>query len=173
MVSATEQVMHFAAAALRGAAAGGHLLQCRSSTMNDIACVAAPCICPPGARAEVHHLFRHRPLVPYFLNTATYFKDADERWQTRSGLAGFRGPKGCAARCLFLSAPGVKRARTRGTLRFLRGKHAGLRAPKETKRKPASPERVCTPTLSYAVGVHPRSSASWKKHVTIFTESCT
>ena len=27
-----------------------------------IACVAAPCICPPGARAEVRHLFRHRPL---------------------------------------------------------------------------------------------------------------
>jgi len=50
------------AAARRGAAAGGHLRRCRSSTMlSGIACVAAPCICPPGARAEVHHLFPDRP----------------------------------------------------------------------------------------------------------------
>jgi hypothetical protein len=28
----------------------------------DIACVAAPCICPPGARAKVDLLFRDRPL---------------------------------------------------------------------------------------------------------------
>jgi hypothetical protein len=27
-----------------------------------ITCVAASCICPPGARAKVRHLFRHRPL---------------------------------------------------------------------------------------------------------------
>src|SRR5437773_12459534 len=39
--------------ARRGAAAGGHLLCCRSSTMSDIACVAAPRICPPGARAKM------------------------------------------------------------------------------------------------------------------------
>ena len=57
------------AAARRGAAAGGHLLRCRSSTMyTDIACVAAPCICPPqerrrrdGARAKVQTLFIDRP----------------------------------------------------------------------------------------------------------------
>src|SRR5437870_5761706 len=41
------------AAARRGAAAGGHLLCCRSSTMSDIAFVAAPRICPPGARAKM------------------------------------------------------------------------------------------------------------------------
>ena len=42
------------AAARRGAAAGGHLLRCRSSTMHTgIACVASPRICPPGARAKV------------------------------------------------------------------------------------------------------------------------
>ena len=29
----------------------------------DIACVAAPCICPPGARAKVQTLFFHRPLA--------------------------------------------------------------------------------------------------------------
>ena len=41
-------------AALRGAAAGGHLRRCRSSEMNHhIACVAAPGICPPGARARM------------------------------------------------------------------------------------------------------------------------
>ena len=51
------------AAARRGAAAGGHLLRCRSSTMyTDIACVAAPRICPPGARAKVQTLFIDRPL---------------------------------------------------------------------------------------------------------------
>jgi hypothetical protein len=32
---------------------GGHLLRCRSSTMNNIASVAPPCICPPGARARM------------------------------------------------------------------------------------------------------------------------
>jgi hypothetical protein len=48
--------------ARRGAAAGGHLLRCRSSTMHtDIACVAAPRICPPGARAKVQTLFIDRP----------------------------------------------------------------------------------------------------------------
>src|SRR5437762_6932297 len=52
------------AAAQRGAAAGGHLLCCRSSTMSDIAFVAAPRICPPGARAKVSILFLHRPLHP-------------------------------------------------------------------------------------------------------------
>ena len=37
--------------ALRVRAARGHLLRCRSSTMyTDIACVAAPRICPLGAR---------------------------------------------------------------------------------------------------------------------------
>ena len=37
--------------ALRGAAAGGRLLRCGGSTMyTDIACAAAPCIRPPGAR---------------------------------------------------------------------------------------------------------------------------
>src|SRR5213075_1301066 len=51
------------AAARRGAAAGGHLLCCRSSTMHTgIACVAAPCICPPGARAKMHTLFPDGPL---------------------------------------------------------------------------------------------------------------
>jgi len=45
-----------------GEAAGGHLLRCRSSTMHtDIACVAAPRICPPGARAKVQTLFIDRP----------------------------------------------------------------------------------------------------------------
>jgi len=40
-----------------------HLLRCRSSTMyTDIACVAAPRICPPGARAKVDLLFCDRPL---------------------------------------------------------------------------------------------------------------
>ena len=49
-------------AARRGAAAGGHLLRCRSSTMHSgIACVAAPRICPPGARAKMHMLFLRRP----------------------------------------------------------------------------------------------------------------
>src|SRR5206468_4939868 len=50
------------AAARRGAAAGGHLLCCRSSAMSDIAFVAAPRICPPGARAKVSILLLHRPL---------------------------------------------------------------------------------------------------------------
>src|SRR6266545_5473178 len=37
--------------ALRVAAAGGRLLRCGGSTMcTDIACAAAPCIRPPGAR---------------------------------------------------------------------------------------------------------------------------
>ena len=50
------------AAARRGAAAGGHLLRCRSSAMRTgIACVAAPRICPPGARAKVQTLFIDRP----------------------------------------------------------------------------------------------------------------
>ena len=50
------------AAARSGAAAGGHLLRCRSSTMHtDIACVASPGICPPGARAKVQTLFIDRP----------------------------------------------------------------------------------------------------------------
>src|SRR5438876_156058 len=51
------------AAAQRGAAAkGAYRLCCRSSTMSDIAFVAAPRICPPGARAKVFILFLHRPL---------------------------------------------------------------------------------------------------------------
>ena len=50
------------AAARMGATAGGHLLRCRSSTMHTgIACVAAPRICPPGARAKVHRLLHDRP----------------------------------------------------------------------------------------------------------------
>jgi hypothetical protein len=50
------------AAARKGAAAGGHLLRCRSSTIHtDITCVAAPRICPPGARAKVQTLFIDRP----------------------------------------------------------------------------------------------------------------
>ena len=40
-------------AALRGAAAGGHLRRCRPPEMKHIACVAAPGICPPGARAKM------------------------------------------------------------------------------------------------------------------------
>src|SRR5919109_5185192 len=51
------------AAARRGAAAGGHMLCCRSSTMSDIDFVAAPRICPPGARAKVFILFLDRPLA--------------------------------------------------------------------------------------------------------------
>ena len=42
-----------------------------------IACVAAPCICPPGARAEVHHLFRRRPLV----EDREHFPDAKDHSQ--------------------------------------------------------------------------------------------
>jgi hypothetical protein len=50
------------AAARRGAAAGEHLLRCRSSTMHSgIACVATPRIYPPGARAKVQTLFIDRP----------------------------------------------------------------------------------------------------------------
>src|SRR6266700_6533578 len=50
------------AAARRGAAAGGHLRRCRSSTMHTgIACVAAPRICLPGARAKMHTLFPDGP----------------------------------------------------------------------------------------------------------------
>ena len=50
------------AAARRGAAAGEHLLRCRSMAMHTgIACVAAPRICPPGARAKVQKLFIDRP----------------------------------------------------------------------------------------------------------------
>ena len=41
------------AASLRGAAAGRHLLRCRSSTMHSgIDCVAAPCICRPQLAPE-------------------------------------------------------------------------------------------------------------------------
>jgi len=40
---------------------GAYRLCCRSSTMSDIAFVAAPRICPPGARAKVSILFPHRP----------------------------------------------------------------------------------------------------------------
>ena len=49
------------AAARRGAAAGicGVAAPRRC---HHIACVAAPCICPPGARAKAHHLFHDRPL---------------------------------------------------------------------------------------------------------------
>ena len=51
------------ATARRGAAAGGHLLRCRSPAMRTgIACVAALRICPPGARAKVQTLFMDRPL---------------------------------------------------------------------------------------------------------------
>src|SRR5438876_9344470 len=51
------------AAARRGAAAGGHLLCCRPSTMHTgIACVAAPLICPPRPRAKMHTLFPDGPL---------------------------------------------------------------------------------------------------------------
>src|SRR5438128_8002753 len=45
------------AAARRGAAAGGHLRCCRSSTMSDIAFVAAPRVCAPGARAKMRMYF--------------------------------------------------------------------------------------------------------------------
>src|SRR3989475_13090229 len=72
------------AAARRGAAAGGHLLCCRSSTMHTgIACVAAPRICPPGARAKMHTLFPDGPLVSvvrkcaYVLSQATIMKILD------------------------------------------------------------------------------------------------
>ena len=62
------------AAARRGAAAGGHLLCCRSSTMHTgIACVAAPRICPPGARAKMHTLFPDGPLE---VNSRPYRTDA-------------------------------------------------------------------------------------------------
>jgi len=40
-------------AALRARRRAGHLRRCRSSEMKHIACVAAPCICPPGARAKM------------------------------------------------------------------------------------------------------------------------
>src|SRR5439155_9178170 len=51
------------AAARRGAAAkGAYRRCCRSSAMSDIAFVAAPRICPPGARAKVSLLFLYRPL---------------------------------------------------------------------------------------------------------------
>src|SRR5437867_5372740 len=62
------------AAARRGAAPkGAYRLYCRSSTMHTgIACVAAPRICPPGARAKMHTLFPDGPLVQVFINTATY-----------------------------------------------------------------------------------------------------
>src|SRR5437667_5074276 len=57
------------AAARRGAAAGGHLLCCRSSTMHTgIASVAAPRICPPGARAKMHTLFPDGPLTRLLAN---------------------------------------------------------------------------------------------------------
>jgi hypothetical protein len=48
-------------------------------------------------------------LVPWFINTATYFEDADEHRQPRPGLAGFRGPKGSAARRLQGNPSGVRR----------------------------------------------------------------
>ena len=61
------------AAARRGAAPkGAYRLYCRSSTMSDIDFVAAPRICPPGARAKMHTLFPDGPLVQVFINTATY-----------------------------------------------------------------------------------------------------
>ena len=45
-----------------GAAAGGHLLRCRSSTMHPyIACVALPRMCPRGARAKVQTLLIDGP----------------------------------------------------------------------------------------------------------------
>src|SRR5437773_12361311 len=61
------------AAARRGAAPkGAYRLYCRSSTMSDIDFVAAPRICPLGARAKMHTLFPDGPLVQVFINTATY-----------------------------------------------------------------------------------------------------
>ena len=61
---AAAQPAYLGTAARRGAAAGGHLLRCRSSTMffSGIACVAAPRICPPGVRAKMYMLFLRRPL---------------------------------------------------------------------------------------------------------------
>src|SRR6266516_1887907 len=57
------------AAARRGAAPkGAYRRCCRSSTMHTgIACVAAPRICPPGARAKMHTLFPDGPLVHDFI----------------------------------------------------------------------------------------------------------
>jgi len=48
------ETVNLLAAARRGAAAkGAYRRCCRSSTMSDIAFVAAPRICPPGARAKM------------------------------------------------------------------------------------------------------------------------
>jgi len=50
------------AAARRGAAAGGHLLRCRSSTMKKHRLRRGAAHLPPGARAKVQTLFIDRPL---------------------------------------------------------------------------------------------------------------
>src|SRR5437867_4774264 len=51
------------AAARRGAAAGGICGVAAPRRCHHIACVAAPCICPPGARAKMHTLFPDGPLA--------------------------------------------------------------------------------------------------------------
>src|SRR5438876_3102796 len=48
-----------------------------------IACVAAPCICPPGARAKMHTLFSDGPLAPSPLPGRT----PDKCFLTTSGEA--------------------------------------------------------------------------------------
>src|SRR5437667_4410407 len=68
------------AAARRGAAAGGHLLCCRSSTMHTgIASVAAPRICPPGARAKMHTLFPDGPLT-----NLGFWQMTNDQWQMKN-----------------------------------------------------------------------------------------
>ena len=61
----------------RGEAAGRHLLRCRSSTMHwGIDCVAAPCICLPGARAKMESFRWDRTLVYRFKASTCYVKDS-------------------------------------------------------------------------------------------------
>jgi hypothetical protein len=46
----------------------------------DIACVAAPCICPPGARANVDPLFRDRPLTFGRCGSVSLENDHAQTW---------------------------------------------------------------------------------------------
>src|SRR5205823_8206463 len=123
------------AAAQRGAAAkGAYRLCCRSSTMSDIAFVAAPRICPPGARAKMGTYFCASPKddPSKVRNYATVYRLCKAHHH-RIGVRCCRncGPPPVVATACRQSAL---------SLEVGRGRPAGLRQPHEAGNRAASGE---------------------------------